>query len=225
MHYLIWIDRPAQDSTPLEAVLTAKGLADHFERCEPKRLGNGKETPTGNPGLLCAWLKPGDDRHYFRTDEQTWIPSIAKSDGVPLYHVGLFNDSLPTESELRRHYTQHGDWIRFGSEKWKMPTPATVPQSAQYNDDGSMRWVPIREFAWVSDEAHKMAEEYVESYDRQVEFIMDPKPQIDWLLRLLRINYRLTPEVAAHLNLWTGQREMMDALLSTLGLQRKGAEE
>lgn len=224
MHYLIWIDQQPQDSAALADVLTAVGLADHFERCEPKRLGNGKETPTGNPGLLCAWLSPGQDRHYYRPSEQTWIPSLAKHDGRPLYHVGVFNDALPTESELRRQYTQHGGWWKFGAEKWKLPTPATVPQSAQYNDDGSMRWVPLREFAWVGDEAQKMAEEYLEGYDKTVEFIVDPAPQIAWLLRLLRINYRLTPEVAAHLDLWTGQSEMMDALLSTLGLQRKGAE-
>ena len=45
----------------------------------------------------------------------------------------------------------------------------------------------------------------------------------NWLLKLLRVNYRLLPEVEVRLDLWTGKDHIMDTFLSTLGLTRKGA--
>jgi hypothetical protein len=51
-------------------------------------------------------------------------------------------------------------------------------------------------------------------------FRNEPSAQINWLLKLLQINYRITPEVAVALDLWVGKDKILDLFLTTLGLSR-----
>ena len=64
---------------------------------------------------------------------------------------------------------------------------------------------------------------YLEEFGvREIVFQVDPKPQIEWLVKLLQINYRMLPEVAVALNMWVGKDHIIDTVLTTLGLSRKG---
>ena len=61
---------------------------------------------------------------------------------------------------------------------------------------------------------------------RSFQFTNEPSPQIEWIIRLLQINYRILPEVAVYLDLFSGSKEsMMDLILFTLQLARKGVND
>jgi hypothetical protein len=88
-----------------------------------------------------------------------------------------------------------------------------------------MRWEVIRQFSWVCDEADALKEIYLEDFGvREIIFQHEPSEQIGWLTKLLQINYRLIPEVAAHLDMWIGKQHLIDAFIMTLGLSRKDAD-
>jgi hypothetical protein len=87
-----------------------------------------------------------------------------------------------------------------------------------------MRWEVTRQFAWVCDEADQFRKQYLDEFGlREMVFRVDPSQQVGWLLKLLQINYRMLPEVAVSLDLWVGKEHLIDTVLSTLGLHRKGA--
>jgi len=179
------------------------------------------EGPGGLSGVVIAHMQAIGSRHDYSPKEQEWVPSVAKIDGKPLYYVGFWTKEEPKEGELRRHYTQAGPLTQFGAAKWKLPTPDTVDARAVYADDGSMRWETIRQFSWMCDEAKIIRDQYLQEFGvRDMVFRVEPSVQINWLLKLLRVNYRLLPEVAVRLDMWTGKDHIMDTFLSTLGLQR-----
>jgi len=179
------------------------------------------EGPGGLSGVAIAHMQVIGSRHDYSPLEQEWVPSVQKIDRKPLYYVGFWAKELPKENELRRHYTQAGPVTQFGTSRWKLPTPDTVDARAVYADDGSMRWETIRQFSWMCDEAKLIREEYLIDFGvRDMVFRVEPSEQVSWLLKLLRVNYRLLPEVAVRLDMWTGKDHIMDTFLSTLGLQR-----
>lgn len=215
MHFQIFL--PDCNLQKIEDDCRKRGLLD--------LLGGHDALPCGGPdnrdGLLLAWLKPGD-RHMYTPDD-TWVPSLAKDEGnKPLYYAGIRPSQPPQENELRRRYTQEGKRVQLGAEKWLLPTPDTVDSRAVYADDGSMRWEPVRQFAWMCDEAKSLREKYVEDGGlRMFVYNTDPSAQIDWLVKLLRVNYRIVPEVAVMLDLWVRKQHLLDVFLDTLGLVRK----
>ena len=218
MHFLVFIP----DCTPAELEQRAKaaGLADLLTGHDVLPHIAGPQELTG---IMLAWTSPTSPRHDYSPTEQEWVPSILKSDGKPVYWVGFWKDKPPTEGEIRRHYTQQGRLIQFGGAKWKLPTPDTVDARAVYADDGSMRWETVRQFSWMCDEATALTQTYMEQFGvREMVFRNEPSAQVNWLLKLLRVNYRILPEVAAYLDLWIGKDHILDTFLSTLGLSRKG---
>ena len=103
------------------------------------------------------------------------------------------------------------------------PTPDTVDARAVYADDGSMRWEVIRQFSWVCDEAIQLRKQYLDEFGlRDMVFRVDPSEQVGWLIKLLQINYRILPEIAIVLDMWVGKDHLIDTVLNTLGLSRKG---
>lgn len=217
MHFLVFI--PNCQPADLEQRAKAAGLADLLTGHDtlPNIVG-----PQSEMGIMLAWTSPTSPRHDYSPAEQEWVPSVQKQDGKPVYWVGFWIEKPPTESELRRHYTQAGKLTQFGPAKWKLPTPDTVDARAVYADDGSMRWETVRQFAWMCDEAKQMVELYMEQFGlREMVFRNEPSAQVDWLLKLLRVNYRMLPEVAVHLDLWVGKDHILDTFLGTLGLSRK----
>ena len=222
MHFLIHIP----DCVPagLESAAKVAGLNPILggHDVHPAVLG-----PSGIPGLMVAHCSPTSPMMHYVADQQTWIPSVVKNEnGNPRYWVGIWKDKPPRESELRRHYTQKGPLIKFGEQTWILPTPDTVDSRAVYADDGTMRWETIRQYSWLCDEAQQMREVYLEEFGvREIVFQVDPKPQIDWLVKLLQINYRMLPEVAIALDMWVGKDHVINTVLRTLGLTRKGADD
>lgn len=178
--------------------------------------------PRETTGLMVGWLSPQAPLMHYDATAQDWFPGIVRGDQGPLYSVAVWRDKPPQEGELRRHYTQAGPLIELGGQRWKLPTPDTVDSRAMYADDGSMRWEVVRQFAWMVDEAATLRQTYLQEFGmRQIVFSVDPSAQINWLLKLLQVNYRITPEIAVALDLWVGKEKLLDIFLTTLGLQRK----
>lgn len=221
MHFLTFIPdcQPAQ----IEARAQAAGLLIVLGGHNAIVCQSG---PDGHSGIMIAHMNVPGSRHDYSATEQDWSPSILKIDGKPAYWVGIWKDKPPRESELRRFYTQKGPLTKFGEQTWILPTPDTVDARAVYSDDGSMRWETIRQYSWLCDEAQQMRAVYMEEFGvREIVFQVDPKPQIEWLLKLLQINYRILPEVAIALDMWVGKEHIIDTVLRTLGLTRKGADD
>lgn len=220
MHFLTFI--PDCLPSQIEDRAKAAGILDLLGGHNAVVCQNG---PNGLAGITIAHMHDIKSRHDYSPTEQEWIPSVHKIDSKPLYYVGIWSNDPPKENELRRHYTQAGPLTQFGAARWKLPTPDTVDARAVYADDGTMRWETIRQFSWMCDEAALIRDEYLQNFGmRDMVFRVEPSVQINWLLKLLRVNYRLLPEVAVRLDLWTGKEHIMDTFLSTLGLKRSVAD-
>lgn len=217
MHFQLFV--PNLSPAEVEKQAKTLGIADLFGGQDTLPNISG---PGDSMGTMIGWLSPENPRMNYEPDRQAWMPSIQRNEGKPVYWVGINTEKPPRENELRRSYTQDGTFVKLGRERWKLPTPSTVDARAVYADDGSMRWEVVRQFAWVCDEAKQLQDEYMEnSGARMFVFGIEPSAQINWLLKLLRINYRMTPELAVHLDLWTGRNHVLDTFLQTLGLSRK----
>ena len=220
MHFLVFVP----DCKPSELDLAAKvaGLTGILPEANvlPNVAG-----PEGKVGTMIGHLSRANPTMNYTPAEQDWIPSVVKDEaGNPRYFVGISKAHPPTESELRRSYTQAGPLTKFGEYRWKLPTPDSVDSRAIYADDGTMKWEVIRQFSWVCDEADQLRQQYLDEFGiRDMVFRVDPTQQVEWLLKLLQINYRLLPEVAVALDLWVGKDHIIDTVLNTLGLSRKGA--
>ena len=217
MHFMLHI--PEATPATLEHCARISGLSSLLTAHDvlPNMPG-----PHGGTGLQIGWPSPAQPRFHYDADEQEWHPSVLRDEhGKPRYYVGLWTGQPPKENELRRHYTQAGPLVELGGQRWKLPTPTTIDARAVYADDGSMRWEVVRQFAWVCDEAEQLRQTYMEEFGlRSIVFRNEPSAQINWLLKLLQINYRITPEVAVALDLWVGKDKILDLFLTTLGLSR-----
>ena len=218
MHFLLFI--PDTSADKLEDVAKVAGFASLLvgHSVAPNMPG-----PNEQQGLIVGWTSPTSPLMHYVAKDQAWTASIAKDEnGKPRYWVGTWNDKPPTESEIRRHYTQAGPLTKLGESKWKLPTPDTVDARAVYADDGSMKWEVVRQYSWVCDEAEALRVEYLEQFGmREMVFNVEPSAQIGWLLKLLQINYRIVPELAVSLDLWVGRDYILDVFLKTLGLVRR----
>lgn len=217
MHFLIFL--PGATQSTIEATCKRADLSDMLVGHDVMAQVAG---PDNQYGCMIGWVTPQAPTMHYDKNQQDWVPSIQKIDGQPLYWIGFWKEKPPTESEIRKHYTQPGNRIKLGEQTWKMPTPDTVDSRAVYADDGSMRWETVRQFSWMCDEAKSITEQYLHEFGvRDMVFRTEPSAQINWLLKLLKVNYRITPEVAIHLDMWIGKEHIIDTFLSTLGLSRK----
>jgi len=221
VHYLVFV--PKCSRAELEKTAQVAGLNPVLGGHD---VMDGQKGPRGLIGCMVYHPTPESPWAHCDESKQTWVPSIAKDEnGDPRYYVGFWNDKPPQENQLRRHYTQAGDLIQLGGQRWKIPTPSTVDAKAVYNDDGAMRWEVVRQFSWVCDEAQQLTAIYKdEGGMRMVIYAAEPSAQINWLLKLLQINYRMLPEVAVYLELWVGRDHILDTFLWTLGLVRGNKE-
>lgn len=218
MHFLVFV--PNCKPADLEATAKVAGLTPILDGHDAAPCENG---PSETSGLMIGCRTPQSPYFHYAPAEQDWVPSVCKDEhGKPRYWVGFWKEKPPTESELRRHYTQSGQLVKFGESRWKLATPDTVDARAVYADDGSMRWEVIRKFSWMCDEAKALNATYLEEFGmRKIIFHAEPSAQVGWLLKLLQVNYRMLPEVATYLDLWIGKDHILDTFLMTLGLKRR----
>jgi hypothetical protein len=212
-HHLVFVENEVAKGEPKDVVFKRIGLEDHIAGCDALPVSD-EESPCDKAGILFAWRSRGDDQIIVKRDQQDWMKSASG------YWVGVWKDKLPTEEQLRRNYMQKGQWIELKGGKWKLPTPATIDKDLALNDDGTWKYVPIRELSWYSEECEKRYADFqIDEADGKMSMRVayNPLETINLIIRALRINYRITPEVVHMMRLIT-ERNISEAYGMMFGL-------
>jgi hypothetical protein len=219
LHHLIYVSADTvrgigKTADQLEAV----GLADHAVAGLPDTIEC--DGPDGKFGTLYGWRKHGLGRLHFDPAAQTWIPAAAQGDLPPArYWVGLWNESPPTEQDVKRAYQFGGKRVELGDgARWVIPLPHELPHEVRLRDDGSWQFVIQRRF----HDYHLRCAEYVERIEADRGGVTMAE-MLRHAVEALIINYRLTPEVINHLNLFShpeagAQKVVGLAFVASLGL-------
>lgn len=214
MRYLIFI--PGQHSGTTKELFASVGLSD----IEHEIQVINSDGPDGNKGKLCGWLSSTQNQLIFKPDVQTWIPSAksgTRESGA--YWVGIWNDSPPTEEDLRKPNHRRGSFIKLGNdERWSIVVPGHLDRYPLLNADGTLQWCVDTQFNWYVTEIDKRKEDLIPG-STEGKFIMVFDLTKDWffLTSVLQINYRLVPEVAAYLNLFS-ENSLKELLATMVGL-------
>lgn len=193
--HLIFIDSEHLVGLTTAEQLAAVGLADHVHGARTVQC-NG---PGGKGGTLYGWDLSATGRMHVKADEQTWLPAAKSEDlAARRYWVGVWNDSPPTEKDLRRPGTLHGADVELGDGKpWMIPAPDFLPHDMMLADDGSIVMEPKRRYQDVCIEAKR-----IRHLIRSSETVtIDYARLWSFCLQCLSLNYRLPPELASHLRL------------------------
>ncbi len=178
------------------------------------------EGPDGKQGRVFTWIDPTKVRIGYVPDDQTWIPAAQNGElETGRYWVGFWNDDPPTEKDLRRPDHRRGNFIELGNgESWLITTPDTLDRYAKLESDGSLAWCVDERWNWlVTDLQKRRAESVIQQGEDKdtVTVLFDIQEDIPFLVRLLQVNYRITPEVCSHLKLFVEQpvRKIIAALM------------
>ncbi len=215
--FQIFIPADVGNLKSAEAAFTDVGL-DFLQGADSQIVTDG---PDGKPGRVFAWLDPTKARIGYRPDEQTWIPAAQNGDlETGRYWVGIWNDDPPTESDLRRPDHRQGEFVQLGNdESWLITAPHNLDRYPDLQPNGSINWCVDEEFNWLVTDLEKRKAESVlsakDSDSKLFTMLFDDDRDFFFLCRLLAINYRITPEVCAHMRLFTMQpiRRIVAALM------------
>lgn len=226
MHYLIFV--PHLKATSCEAVLSAVGLVDHIAGAELAETDGptgtidddaGNTVLESGPGVLCTWRRPGEGgvKFAFEPPRQTWRPAVAGSETIPAgrYWAGIYDDSPPTPDDLVRPYSTRGHRVTMADRRpWLVPAPAELPRDMALQDDGSWRFEPQRQFAAFVADAFEWLKIYATA-DETTEIELGDAAR--FVCQALAINYRITPEIASMIGLFSTDT-ITPAMWSACGL-------
>jgi len=214
MRFLIYIPGQNSEGTPKELFETV-GLGDIAGGIDVKP----SEGPDGERGRLCGWLSSTQNQLIYKPESQVWIPSAKAGDrDSGAYWVGIWNDSAPTEEDLRKPNCRRGSFIKLGNgERWSVVVPESIDRFPLLNADGTLTWVADESFNWLVTSIDKRRADALATVDE--DGLVDIKFNFvdDWqfLVSVLQINYRITPEVVSHMRLFSQQaiKELISALM------------
>ena len=202
------------DGSPSD-LLKSVGL-DHLSKAIDVKQSEG---PDGERGRLFWWPDSKTAGQFlYKPGTQTWIPSAKDGDRESgAYWIGFFNDSPPTEEDLRKPDHRPGTFVKLGDGgRWLISTPKTIDRYPLLNSDGTITWVVDEEFNWLTSTLQKRLSEVVESIGDDGKMYHTFVINDDWqfMVRVLQINYRITPEIVARLKLLSlnATRELVAAL-------------
>jgi len=193
MHFLVFV--PGGSGSDALGSLTRAGLAD----IAPNAIGIDvapHDSPEGKQGAIFGWGEfNATHQMLYRPDLQDWIPNHAG-----LYSVGVWKDSPPTPADLLkdRWHPSH-DVVLGDGKSWHVPVARRLPQ--KYGLQSGKPVLTVKQ---------QFAAFWAASYDWYETLLgadvgsgrMEaPSNWWDYALMALSLNYRLTPEVVAHLEL------------------------
>lgn len=199
MRYLLFVPESkfheGDKSVPLETVAKLCGFEDHLGGHAVIGVAP-EDSPTGEAGKLIGWQKPGDNQLIVKKDDQVWITNAKYG-----YSVGMWKNSPPTESDLRRDITQRGEFLNFGDPEtgWKITRPDELDARVIFTAEGDPSFVPIAKFSYYTDAIDKCVQTSEEDGRKYYRWSIGDAARI--VMLSLRLNYRLLPEVANHINL------------------------
>ncbi len=199
MRYLIFIPK-GKSKLQGKALLESVGLGDHAKGFDVLPV----QGPGNVSGWLFGWLDPAAPRLTYEPEKQTWIPSLIEGERkAGAYWVGIWNESPPTESELRRPESRKGAWIVMADgNRWQFPSPTTLERFPEIKD-GKLKWVVDEQFAWFVQEIEKRRASVTEDSETPGKGFVSWNLEEDFafIVRSLRLNYRIVPEVIVNLRL------------------------
>lgn len=201
MHYQIFIPSQTGGTNLLESV----GLADHVEGAECRQVNAGSG-PHELGGTLFAWPRAGQPWGV-NDEKQTWIPCAE-------YHVGVWNDSPPVPGDLLRRRPHRGAYCKLGDgNQWLIPAWQQLPRNVVLLPDGTTtlevkpKYLPLWEAA--------------EYWGRKFGGVSSPFSFLElsnFCILLLRLNYRIAPELTGHLELFDTEN-LAEPLGTFLGVE------
>lgn len=202
MRFLLYVPGTSHDGSPHD-ILSSVGLGEIAQGVDTRVVDDG---PIGT-GLLFGWLSSTQNQFDFFPDRQTWSPASTQWGGeLGRYWVGIWNDDPPTETDLRRPDHRAGVQIELGNnESWSIPTPNTLERYPRFDDDGKLFWACDEQFNWLTTDLEKRKASGLITREENgktiTSFVYDDESDFEFMCRLLQINYRVTPEVVAQMNL------------------------
>lgn len=183
--------------------------------------------PDQKSGMLYAWTDPRNNQIRYAPEEQTWLPAIGRNGTkAGRYSVGVWNTSAPTEDDLRRPDHRAGTLVRLGNgDLWKITTPETLDRYPVPGPDGKLTWAVDADFNWLVATLEKRKAAGVvtrqENGQEITSIVMDDEADFWFLCDVLAINYRITPELVAHMRLLS-RRAIRELTAAMFGLVLKG---
>jgi len=203
MRFLVNI--PGDHEGSPQDIMESVGLGEIARGMDAQKQQAG---PAGH-GINLGWLDSVQSDMRYLPDQQTWLPSLKPK----AYWIGIWNDSAPTEEDLRR--PDHRTGVQIGlnnGESWTVPTPDTLERFPQPDPErpGQIMWSVDEQFNWLVTDLNKIVAERVTQDGENQLLVFDKEQDFDFFCRLLQVNYRITPEVIMHLRL------MSDVFVSDL---------
>lgn len=196
MRYLIFTPK-GETKLQGQALLESVGLGDHAKGFDVLPT-NG---PGNVPGYLFGWLDHVQTRIAYKPEEQIWIPSLIEGERKEgAYFVGIWKDSPPTEQDLRKPEGRKGSWVTMADgTKWQFPTPTTLERFPEIKN-GKLTWVVDEQFAWFVNEIDKRRAMLTTDAETPGKAFVswDLAEDFGFIVRSLRLNYRIVPEVVVH---------------------------
>lgn len=210
MHYQIFIPG-GRGQNPQQ--LVDVGLADLVAGAEFMDVAKG---PDGKAGGVVAWRRPGQAQMGYQAGIQEWIPAAPREDlSLGRYWVGFWNDSPATSKELSRPYPQPGRRVALGdSQEWLIPAAKELDADMVLADDGTWKFEVQRRFHSFYLEYLRWFQFFATAKDGDA---FDFAEAAEFVLLGLRTNYRLVPEAASHLRLFT-KETVTQALFGIIGV-------
>lgn len=202
-HYQVFI--PGVHATKAEAFASV-GLSDIADNATSGMTV--AEGPTGAAGTLYGWFtNKGGVYHKWAPDRQVSIPAIA-GDELAESRYWVIIDPLkpPTPDELMRPQPYRGGSVVLGDScRWLLPDAFDVPRTMLRMDNGETCYVPVRKLAQFHAEACHWRQMFREMDVGSAVMLSEPimESMRDFVAMGLAANYRLIPEVADYLELWT----------------------
>lgn len=208
MHFLIYIPE-GRDAADLAHV----GLSDLAQGAFARWMDRG--TPDGGRGVMFGWAVEGAMGPIkFMPEDQEWIPA-APFQGMPAgrYLVGFWKANPPTPGELRRPRFYGGHNVSLGDgNEWQVPDCLRLPHSYVVGDDGHWRLKVANGFEDIVREAKAWE---LQGSIPGVEFPV--VAALEFVLKSLSLNHRLTREVVSHLQLLNDSGTLRDCFAASLG--------
>lgn len=196
MHFQIYIPGVRGcDPQHLEEVgLATLAASANFVGCD--------KGPDGQSGSVIFWKHTAKGTIGYLPEKQDWLPAIADA-GRPAgrYWIGFTQGADPTPEDLQRPYRHVGELLTFGDgQGWMLPQLYKLPHDMIRVDDGTWKFELQRQFhdLWLEARQVQPVLQATEIWTRDLFATL-----AEFVLHVLQLNYRLTPEVVNRLRLFT----------------------
>lgn len=196
-HYLVYV--PAQHfeaaeksgKHPLEHV----GLADHVPNAMGVRITDG---PDHKGGQLYGWLaSTAQHRLNYDSGQQEWKPAVPCGDEpAQRYWLGFWKGSPVTPRDIIRPQTTPGVALPIDQHSWRIPNADLLPAVAVLTIDGTWGTEPRPDYRAFWSEVESMRQTLAAGFQQ-----MELSDLFEFCFKVLAVNYRMTREVAAHMQI------------------------